>query len=81
MSSPFYGQENAAKEAPAARPLRTYEFFDAEGLNREVIEAHFVKFEAHHISFWLDRPEHNVQDTLVLAERASHVTELKELLP
>jgi len=77
----FFGQENVSEApSPVERPLRTYEYFDAEGLNREVIEANFVKFEAGHVTFWLDRPESNVQDTLVRAEANINVTELKELL-
>lgn len=77
---PFFGKEGLSDTpAQVARPLRTYEFFDAEGLNRMVIEANYIKFEAGHIAFWLDRPEQNVQDTLVLAEALTNVTELKEL--
>jgi len=76
----FFGQETVPEApGPVGRPLRTYEFFDANGENRQVIEANFVKFEAYHVTFWLDRPEPNVQDTLVLAEAHNNVTELREM--
>ena len=77
---PFYGQEDVS-ETPSEvdRPLRKYSFKTWGGKHKEV-EASYVEFKAHHVAFWLDRSEPNVQDTLVLAEPSTNVAELREVL-
>ena len=84
MSSPFFGQEHlptpTAAASSLARPLRKYSFIYEPDMELQTVEAHYTKFESGHISFWVDRPEHNVQDTLVLAELNANVLELREVL-
>ena len=77
---PFYGQEELP-EAPSAvdRPIRTYSYFDASGEHPREVKANFIRFEPHHVSFWLERTDPDSQATLVLAETHTSVTELTEV--
>lgn len=76
---PFFGKETESSEAEGSRPLRKWEYTDIEGFDR-FVEGHYLRFEADHVTFWRDRPEPNVQDTLILAELSTSVLELKEVI-
>jgi len=76
---PFFGKENEPTEDSGDKPLRTWNYKTWGGKQQTVV-AHYLRFEANHVAFWRDRPEPNVQDTLILAEINTSVLELKEVI-
>jgi len=80
MSS-FFGKDAEPTADSGEKPLRTWQFFrPMPDFAPRTVEAHFIRFEANHVTFWRDRPEPNVQDTLILAEINTSVLELKEVI-